>query len=205
MPVYRIYVSKRPPYDVEAQGLCHNLRHSLQITGLEQIEILNRYDVEDLTREEFDAVRSVVFSEPQVDVTYDSIPDYGPDVRLFAVEYLPGQFDQRADSCAQCISLVTQKERPLVRTAKVYVIKGAVSEEDFDKIKHYLVNPVESREADLRPVETLKTKYDTPTTVEVMEGFVSLDRAGLSDFLERYGLAMDLDDVAFCQEYFLRY
>ena len=156
MPVYRIYVSKRPSYAVESQGLCQDLRHSLQISGLEEIQILNRYDVEDLTREEFDSVRWVVFAEPQLDLTYDSLPQYGEDTQVFAVESLPGQYDQRADSCAQCISLVTQKERPLVRTAKVYAIKGRISEEEFEKIKHYLINPVESREASLDTVETLK-------------------------------------------------
>ena len=202
MPVYRIYVSKRPSYAVESQGLCQDLKHSLQISGLEEIQILNRYDVEDLTREEFDSVRWVVFAEPQLDLTYDHLPQYDGDTQVFAVESLPGQYDQRADSCAQCISLVTQKERPLVRTAKVYAIKGRLSGEEFEKIKHYLINPVESREASLDTVKTLKKAYEIPVAVETVTGFISWDRSGLEKFLSQYGLAMDLDDVAFCQSYF---
>ena len=198
--VYRIYVEKRPAYAVEAKGLLAEIRQLLQIDTVTGLRLLNRYDVEDISEDLFARCRDSVFSEPQLDDVYDAIPD-GADA-VFAVEYLPGQFDQRAASAAECIQLISQGERPEVRTARVYLLYGAPTEEQLAEIKKYVVNPVEAREASLETAETLKMDYALPTEVETLTGFCALDAAGLSDFVAKYGLAMDADDVAFCQAYF---
>ena len=198
--VYRVYVEKKPGFDAEAQKLHGDVCELLGVSGVERIRILNRYDVEDIEKPLFDACVKTVFSEPQMDVASEEADLTGANV--FAVEYLPGQFDQRADSAAQCIQLVSQKERPLVRTAKVYAVYGRVSEEGMSAIKRYVINPVESREACLSLPGTLKIEHPVPTEVETLHGFLQLDRAGLEEFVSRYALAMDLDDIAFCQEYF---
>ena len=202
MSVYRIYVEKKDRFAVEAKNLLADLREFLGITALEGIRILNRYDVEGISPAEFAAASRTVFSEPAVDVTFDQLPKAGANETIFAVEYLPGQFDQRADSCAQCIQLMTQGERPLVRSAKIYFLNGKLSSDELEAVKSYLVNPVESREASLDRVETLETKYELPETVETLDGFIGLNEAGLADFVAQYGLAMDVDDIAFCQDYF---
>ena len=202
MSVYRIYVEKKPEFAVEAAGVLSDLRTVLMLDCVKGVRILNRYDVEGIDRADFDAARGTIFSEPQVDVTYDELPPAAPGEEVFAVEYLPGQFDQRADSCAQCISLATSKEQPIVRSARVYILSGDIPADALDAVKNYLVNPVESRLASLELPETLDVKYDIPTTVETLDGFTALDAAGLADFVSRYGLAMDTDDIAFCQDYF---
>ena len=201
MSVNRIYVEKAPGFTIEADQLREDLCSNLGIRGLEHVRVLNRYDVQGLTPEELEAAKPVIFYEPQSDLVMDQ-PDIPAGARSFLSEYLPGQFDQRADSCAQCIQLLTMGPRPLVRTAKLYILEGRLSDGEFERIKQYLINPVESREADAAPVETLETDYEIPTTVETLEGFIELDTAGLEQFLRQYGLAMDLDDIRFCQAYF---
>lgn len=198
--VYRIYVEKRPAYAVEAKGLLAEIRQLLQIDSVTGLRLLNRYDVEGISEELFARCRASVFSEPQLDDVYDAVPD-GADA-VFAVEYLPGQFDQRAASAAECIQLISQGERPEVRTARVYLLYGAPTDEQLAEIKKYVVNPVEAREASLDAVSTLKAVYAVPTEVETLAGFCALDAAGLADFVAKYGLAMDADDAAFCQAYF---
>lgn len=202
MSVYRIYVEKKPEFAVEAAGVLSDLQTVLMLGNVEGVRILNRYDVENIDPQDFEDARHTIFSEPQVDMVYDELPEEKEDEHIFAVEYLPGQFDQRADSCAQCISLATSKERPIVRSARVYILKGRLDEKELSAIKHYLVNPVESRLASLEKPQTLTACYDIPTTVETLDGFLALDQAGLADFVTRYGLAMDTDDIAFCQNYF---
>ena len=198
--VYRLYVEKKPSFDGESQSLLENIRTHLQMTALEGLRILNRYDVEQIDKELFDACRTTVFSEPQVDMVYEELPEHqGP---IFAVEALPGQFDQRADSCAQCIQLVSQKERPLVKTAKVYLLSGPLTREQVDQIRHYVINPVDSREASLQKAETLRISYDIPTEVETVTGFLKASDAQLEEMLTRYGFAMDLDDLRLCRSYF---
>ena len=197
--VYRIYVEKKPGLAHEAASLLKELRELLGLTRLTGLRLLNRYDVEEIRPELFQRCIPLVFSEPQLDDVTETLPDGGT---VFAVEYLPGQFDQRADSAAQCIQILSQGERPLVRTAKVYVLEGDLTPEDVAAVKAYVINPVEAREADLAPVETLKIDYAIPTTVAVEEGFTQLDEAGLSALLKQLGLAMDLDDLKFCQAYF---
>ena len=198
--VYRIYVEKKPGFDVEANGLKNELTSLLGIKDLTGLRLLNRYDVEGIDEALFNQCVSTVFSEPPVDNTYAELP--AAEGVSFAVEYLPGQFDQRAASVAECIQLISQGERPLVRSARVYLLEGALTPEQVAEIKKYVINPVEAREASLETKETLKMDYPVPAAVAVLEGFNQLDEAGLAKFIEEKGLAMDLGDIKFCQEYF---
>ena len=197
--VYRIYVEKKPGFDGEAQSLRRELVELLGINGLKGLRLLNRYDVEGIDRALFEQAIPTVFSEPPVDVTYDALP---ASATTFAVEYLPGQFDQRADSASQCIQLLSQGERPDVRSAKVYLLEGALSEADVAAIKKYVINPVEAREADLAERETLKMEFAIPEAVETLTGFIAMDDAALEAFRTEKGLAMDHADIVFCQDYF---
>ena len=198
--VYRIYVEKKPGFDVEANGLKNELTSLLGIQSLTGLRLLNRYDVEGIDQDLFEQCASTVFSEPPVDNTYAHLPEY--EGVAFAVEYLPGQFDQRADSAAECIQLISQGERPLVRSARVYLLEGALTEAQVAEIKKYVINPVEAREASLEEKATLKMEHPVPTAVAVLDGFNQLDEEGLKTFIEEKGLAMDLGDIRFCQEYF---
>ena len=197
--VYRVYVEKKPGQTHEADGLLKELKEFLQIKGLSSVRVLNRYDVEKIEDTLFQYAVNTVFSEPQVDnVTYD-VP-VGQVV--FAVEPLPGQFDQRADSAAQCIQILSQGERPVVRSAKVYVLEGNLTDTNIAAIKKHVINAVESREATLEMPETLSAAYTAPESVAIVDGFIGLDEAGLTDLLDKLGLAMDLDDLKFLQAYF---
>ncbi|MBE5778284.1 MAG: phosphoribosylformylglycinamidine synthase [Clostridiales bacterium] len=198
--VYRVFVEKKPGLANEAAALLSDARTLLGIEALEDVRILNRYDVENISEELFNYAETTVFSEPQLDNTYPSFED--EKATLFAVEFLPGQFDQRADSAAQCIQILSQGDRPLVRTAKVYALYGKLTEKDVQEIKKYVINPVEAREASFELPETLNIRYEIPTEVKTLTGFTQLDRAGLENFVKEYGLAMDADDIAFCQNYF---
>ena len=199
--VFRCFVEKKPGFDVEAGHLHAELRDTLGLTGLTGVRVLRRYDVEGVEQAAYEAARTTILSEPQVDQLWDeTMPE--AEGALLAVEALPGQYDQRADSCAQCIQMLTGGERPTVRSATVYVLSGALSGADLDKARGYLINPVESREAALDKPETLLQQYPEPAPVAVLEGFTALDQAGLATLLERYGLAMDLADLTFLQAYF---
>ena len=200
--VSRVYVEKKPGFDVEAQQLAHELRDILGIERLEGLRLVNRYDVEGITEELFAQCVPTVFSEPQSDVAALEMPETDG-AAVFAVEYLPGQFDQRADSASECIQLISQGERPEVRSAKAYVLEGALTDDDVAAIKHYVINPIEAREASLEPRETLHMEQPVPPMVETVEGFLDLDEAGLAAFIADRGLAMDLADLAFCQRYFV--
>ena len=162
MSVFRIYVEKKPEFAVEAKSLLNDVKTALRLTNLESIRVLNRYDADSLPEENFEYAVNTVFSEPAVDVTYREMPQAENDERIFAVEYLPGQFDQRADSCEQCIQILTQGERCRVKNARVYIVKGNITDAEFNKLKAYLINPVESREACLEKPETLAMAYDIP-------------------------------------------
>ena len=198
--VYRVYVEKKPQFAAEANSLRYDIRHILQIKSLESVRVINRYDVENIEKELFDYSINTVFSEPQTDEVFYDIPSSGAVV--FGVEFLPGQFDQRADSAAQCIQIISQQERPLVKAAKIYMLYGNLTDDEIAQIKKHVINPVEAREASLDTFETLKINYDIPTTVETLDGFCELDSEGLADFVKKYALAMDNDDIAFCQQYF---
>ena len=199
--VFRVYVEKKPGFDVEAQQLGTELKTILGINGLRKVRIVNRYDVEGISQELFEQATPTVFSEPQVDDASADLPDFG-DATVFATEFLPGQFDQRADSAAECIQLISQGERPTVRSAKVYALEGTLSEADVAAIKHYVINPVEAREASLEAKTTLKTQVSTPGKVETIAGFNEMDAAAGQKFIDERGLAMDLADLEFCQKYF---
>ena len=198
--VYRVYVEKKEGLANEAKGLLSEAKNLLGIENLTDIRLFNRYDAENITGELFDYAVKTVFSEPQLDNASADIDL--PGAYVFAVEALPGQFDQRADSAAQCIQIISQGDRPLIRTAKVYALYGNLTDSDIAEIKKYVINPVECREAALELPETLAVKYDIPTEVATLTGFTALDKEGLADFIRSYGLAMDLDDITFCQSYF---
>ncbi|NJE80379.1 phosphoribosylformylglycinamidine synthase [Olsenella sp. SW781] len=200
--VSRIYVEKKPGFDGEATSLERELRTLLGIESLTGLRLINRYDVEGITPELFASCVPTVFSEPQTDIATEEMPEVAEGAVVFAVEFLPGQFDQRADSASECVQLISQGERPLVRSATIYVLEGALSETDVDAVKHYVVNPVEARLASLDKPATLATEIPEPAPVEVLDGFRELDEAGLAAFIAERGLAMDAADIAFCQEYF---
>ena len=199
--VNRVYVEKKEGLRHEAQGLRHDIRHILLIKNLTDVRLLNRYDVEGLDSETFTKATKLVLSEPQLDDTYSKLPEHS-DAYVFAVEFLPGQFDQRADSAAQCIQILTTGDRPKVRSAKVYLLYGNLSEQEIAEIKKYVINPVEAREASLDTFETLDVKYDIPTEVATLDGFIDATEETLKKYLSDMGLAMDLDDLRFCQDYF---
>ncbi len=198
--VYRVYVEKKPELAFEANTLMSDARNLLGIKNLEKVRVINRYDAENIDEALFDYAKKTVFSEPQLDIVSDEL-DLGS-AFVFAVEYLPGQFDQRADSAAQCIQIISQGERPLVHSAKVYALYGALTDEEIGQIKKYVINPVEAREASMEKPETLHVDYSIPTEVKTLNGFISLDTDGLASFIKEYGLAMDEADIAFCQKYF---
>ncbi|MBR1971731.1 MAG: phosphoribosylformylglycinamidine synthase, partial [Clostridia bacterium] len=200
--VYRVYVEKKQGFDNEAITLTKEVKEILSVKSVESIRVINRYDVEDIDKELFDYAVKTVFSEPQMDKATATLDVKGATV--FAVEYLPGQFDQRADSAAQCIQIISQKNRPVVATAKEYAVYGNLTEEDVNTIKKFVINPVESRETGLEEKATLKMTYEIPTEIKVLEGFTKLDENGLAAFVKDYALAMDLDDIRFCQNYFVK-
>ena len=197
--VYRVYVEKKAELANEARALQHDLRAFLGIRSLTGLRLYNRYDLEGISRELFDYAVKTVFSEPQLDLVTDQVPQGDA---VFAVEYLPGQFDQRADSAAQCIQILSQGERPAVRTARVYALEGVLTPQELEAVKQYVINPVESREASLDLPETLRMEYTVPTSVRTITGFTAMDAAGLDALREELGLAMDLDDLKFLQAYF---
>ena len=215
--VHRIYVEKKHGLENEAKALFSDVQNFLGIRSLLAVRLLNRYDVDKIEEDVFIKAKHTVFSEPQLDLLSDHLDEipassyYGKALpegvtesasAAFAVEYLPGQYDQRADSAAQCIQILSEGERPLVRTARVYKLYGALSKEELERIKHYVINPVEAREASLDPVQSLAANYEIPTTVETVSGFTALSADELEALRRKLGLAMDFDDIAFCQHYF---
>ncbi len=198
--VYRVFVEKKPELANDARSLLNEAKQLPGVEHLERVRILNRYDVEHITPELFDYAVKTVFSEPQVDLVTREADTDGASV--FAVEYLPGQFDQRADSAAQCIQIISQGERPDVRTARVYLLYGALTDAELAAVKKHVINPVDSREASLALPETLEIRYEIPTEVETLTGFCSRSDEELAQLIEERGLAMDLDDIRFCRDYF---
>ncbi len=199
--VRRIYVEKKPGFDVEAKSILADLRENLDMKGLTDVRIINRYDVDGITDEEYSKARCLIFSEPPVDNVYDENAEI-ENGKVFAVEFLPGQFDQRAASAEECISILTAKDRPTVRYAKVYVLVGNVSDNDVEKIKAYVINPVEAREASLEKPDSLDMIVDYPEDVKSVDGFIDMDEDAMQGLLADMGFAMDLDDLKFCQDYF---
>ena len=200
--VKRIYVEKKPGYDIEAQGLYSDLLENLGIKGLEGLRVINRYDISGITDEEYLKSRPIIFAEPPLDLVFDELLEIPTQDLIFAMEYLPGQYDQRADSAAQCVQILTQKERPNIASAKVIVIKGLLADEDFQRIKDYCINPVESREASLEKPESLEFKPVIPSDVEIIDRFIEKTSVELKAFFQETGLAMSYEDLVYCQSYF---
>ena len=202
MGVKRIFVEKRAGNDVQAQGYQRDFQQNLGVAGLEQVRVLLRYDVEGLSNEDFSLAVPAVFSEPPVDQVYlDEMPLRAGEV-AFAVEYLPGQYDQRADSAAQCIELLTRSDRPSVRCAKVFILSGEISDEELGAIKRYVINPVDSREAALERPSTLKMNLKIPTEVPVVSGFTSMNDEQIAAYCRENGFAMSPSDLIFTRDYF---
>jgi phosphoribosylformylglycinamidine synthase len=200
--VYRVYVEKKQAFAAEAAGVLSDLNTALNL-NLKAVRIVNRYDAEDISEADFIKSKSVVFSEPPADEIFDALPPIEADEHRFASEFLPGQFDQRADSAAQCISMLCGCERPIIKYTKIYRIFGEITAEDFSRIKKYLINAVESRETDgEKTYTTLRIKYDIPQSVKTLVGFTGMNREQLAEFVKEYALAMDLDDAEFCRDYF---
>ncbi|MCX7749720.1 MAG: phosphoribosylformylglycinamidine synthase [Clostridia bacterium] len=200
--VRRIFVEKKSGFDVEAQGLYRDLKENLGINGLRAVRIINRYDVEGISDEEYNLARNTIFSEPPVDLVFDEEVNIDGNAKLIAIEYLPGQYDQRADSAAQCIQILTEKERPETKVAKLIVLEGDIKEEEYQRIKSYCINPVESHEAALSKPETLEAEVKLPEDVKVLEGFTKMDGDTLEAFMTQMGFAMSMEDLKFCQGYF---
>jgi phosphoribosylformylglycinamidine synthase len=199
--VYRIYVEKKEELAYEAKALLSDIRNFLNITSVDELRILNRYDVEGISEEIFEEASRLILSEPQLDKIYKSINFKEGDVH-FVVEYLPGQYDQRADCAAQCIQLASKGNKPEVKTARVYILSGNINEEDIEQIKKYIINPVESRQTDDKEYKSLNIEYDNPKDVDIIENFIDFDDNKLLELLKDYALAMDIDDLRFCRDYF---
>jgi len=200
--VKRIFVEKRAGFDVEAQNLLADLRNNLGLNALEQVRIINRYDISGLDGDDFQKAKNTILSETNADIVYDETLPENADFKVFAMEYLPGQYDQRADSAAQCVQLLTQGERPQVLTAKLIALKGDISEDDFKKVQHYLINPVESRLASLDKPDSLDLKSAVPDDVAVVEGFTKWNDDEMQTYFNSMGFAMTLSDLKFCRDYF---
>ena len=200
--VKRIYVEKKPEFSVEAKGLLKDLKENLLLENLEDLKIVNRYDVEGINDEIFEKAKNTVFSEPQVDECFEEEYPFAKEDKIFGVEYLPGQFDQRANSLSECLQILTEGERPLAKSAKIYVIKGNINDEELEKIKKYIINPVDSRECTLEKLKTVKDEHPEPKDVAIVEGFIHMTDEDSKKFYDKYGFAMDIEDLKFCQKYF---
>ncbi len=200
--VKRLLVEKREGFDLEAKALMKDLKDSLHIDCIDNLRLLNRYDIEGLSDEVCEYASKTIFSEPNLDIVYNENVEYDKDAKVFAVEYLPGQYDQRADWAAQCVQIINEGQRPNINSAKLYILSGEIDDKLFDKIKSYIINPVDSREANLEKPVTLEIKTDIPTEVETITGFIDFDKKELENFLNKQGLAMTIEDLEYIQEYF---
>ncbi|MCL2020307.1 MAG: phosphoribosylformylglycinamidine synthase [Oscillospiraceae bacterium] len=204
MAVYRIFTEKKPEFSAQGGNILTELRDSCLLSGVKNVRIINLYEAEGITKAEFVIAAAEVFSESATDIVYDELPLLQEDERMLAVEFLPGQYDQRADSAVQCLKVLLNSSSSDidVKCAKIYILKGEISDVDFNRIKKWLINPVEAREADITPRQSLKTEYENPSAVETIDGFNEFSSDELADFLKNYGIAMALDDISFCRDYF---
>ena len=200
--VRRVYVEKKPAYAVQAKELKHEIRSYLGIDNMTGVRVLIRYDVENISDEVFEAACKTVFSEPPVDQLYRESFEMGSEDRTFSVEYLPGQFDQRADSAVQCVRFLKEDEDPVIRSATTYVIEGKITDDEFAAIKSYCINPVDSRETDMKKPDTLVTVFDEPKDVMIFDGFTEMSEAALKDLYDSLNLAMTFKDFQHIQHYF---
>ena len=200
--VRRIYVEKKENFSIESEHLLKDIKENLLLKNIEKIRVLNRYDIEGVTDEEYENAKTNIFSEANTDIVYEEKIFITDEERAFGVEYLPGQYDQRSDSAEQCIQIFTQKEKPVIKSAKVYVITGKISDEEFLKVKEYLINPVDSREASFEKPLSLEQKTEVPQDVEIIEGFISMSDSELKAFSLEHGFAMTFEDLLFSRDYF---
>ena len=200
--VRRIFVEKKPGFDVEARSLYRDLKDNLGIGSLKKVRIINRYDIEGISDAEYREGREVIFAEPTVDEVVNEVMDFSPEDRILAIEYLPGQYDQRADSAAQCIQILAHRERPEVRVAKLIVFTGDISEIEYQKIKNYCINPLESHDASLEKPQSLALEVLSPNDVPEIDGFINMAESDLETLRKELGLAMSLEDLSFCQQYY---
>ena len=202
MSISRVYSEKKKGFDVEARGVFEDVKRNLHLEKLEGVRVFNRYDIEGLDDETFQSAKETVFSEPAVDVVYEEELPADVEGSVFAVEYLPGQYDQRADSAMQCIRMINAQAEPLVKFARVYVLEGALAADQVEEVKHYCINPVDSQEAAIEKPEALEMESVIPADVEIVEGFIDMDEAALLAFRKERGFAMSEKDIVFIQEYF---
>ncbi|MFT5874988.1 MAG: phosphoribosylformylglycinamidine synthase [Clostridium sp.] len=200
--IYRLYVEKKANYNVEGEKILRDIKINLGIKGLDGLRLVNRYDIMGISEKQYQMSRSTIFSEPTVDEVYDEVLDIKDDDIIFAIEFLPGQYDQRADSAAQCIQILTQKDKHIVKTAKVIILNGNITKSELDKIKEYCINAVDSREAELEKPKDLQQNFNEPEEVSTVESFTKMNEVELLEFLNTNGLAMSFEDLKFCREYF---
>ena len=200
--VRRVYVEKKPAFAVQAKDLRHELRKYLGVSGLTGVRVLIRYDVENISDDVFEKACKTVFAEPPVDTLYKESFEMAENARTFSVEFLPGQFDQRADSAVQCVKFLNEEEEPVIRSATTYVIEGEVSDEEFEAIKHHCINPVDSREIGMEKPETLVAKFEEPADVAILDGFQDMPEAELKKRYDSLNLAMTFKDFLHIQNYF---
>lgn len=200
--VRRVFVEKKKGFDVEGEHLYKDIKESLGIKGLTGIRVVNRYDIAGISEDEYERAKKTIFSEPNVDNVYDEVFEIKDNERALAIEFLPGQYDQRADSAAQCVQILTGKERPFVQVAKLLILEGNISDIEFENIRNYCINPVDSREASLEKPETLEMKTEVPGDVKILYGFIDKDKEELLKFKEDHGFAMNIEDLVFCRDYF---
>ncbi|WP_291636233.1 phosphoribosylformylglycinamidine synthase [Clostridium sp.] len=200
--IYRLYVEKKANYDVEGEKILRDIKINLGIKGLDGLRLVNRYDIMGISEKQYQMSRNTIFSEPTVDEVYDEVLDIKDDDIIFAIEFLPGQYDQRADSAAQCIQILTQKDKHIVKTAKVIILNGNITKSELDKIKEYCINAVDSREAELAKPKDLQQNFNEPEEVSTVESFTNMNEVELLEFLKTNGFAMSFEDLKFCREYF---
>lgn len=202
MKVRRIFVEKKPGFDVEAKELFHDLKFTLNIPALKKLRIINRYDISGLSDEEYAKARTTILSEKTVDNVYDEEIKFEASDKVFGVEFLPGQYDQRADSAAQCIQILTEKEPPIIQTAKIMAVSGEINNKEFENIKNYCINTVDSREASFSKPESLEMNISVPQSVKILDNFMNYSDNELQKFMDIQGLAMNIEDLRFIQDYF---
>ena len=200
--IKRLYVEKKAGCDIEAQHLLEDLKENLAIVGLSSLRILHRYDVEEIDQKDYESAKNTIFSEPPVDYVYEERAPFSKEEFVFATEYLPGQYDQRADSAMQCVQLISQAEKPIIAVAKVFALTGDISKQDLQKIKQYCINPVDSREASLEKPESLQMETEVAEDVKIFEDFITKTPEQLEVLRQELGTAMSKEDFLFCQEYF---
>ena len=197
--VRRVYVEKKPDFAVQAKELKHEISSYLGIKTVTAVHVYIRYDVENISEEVFEKACTCVFSEPPVDVLYKEQIPMAEGARVFSVEYLPGQFDQRADSAVQCVQFLKEDEQPIIKSATTYVIEGNITDEEFEAIKNHCINPVDSRETGMVKPETLVTKFEEPEDVKIFDGFIDMEEAALKELYASLNLAMTFKDFQHIQ------